>query len=442
MNLLTKRFPTMVGLVGLLAVIVIGIYFYKTLKPQVVSGEVPDKVKITNIADNKFNVSWVTPSTTTGIVEYGIIGNALNTKANDDRDTSGKSQPYQTHYVTIAGLQPGTQYAFRILSGAKQTKFDNNGSPYSVTTGPVIPSTPLSKNFYGMVQLPTKQAPSGAIVYVTLPGGSPASTIVNESGNYAITLSTIRASDLRTFASFDPAATIVTVNVDSGSAQSTATVSLTNATPVPIITLGENADFRNPTNLTTPAIAQVQPASSSTPSATTPAILNVEPLAGADINAVTTTDVVLLNPASDGETLTTLRPEFRGTGPAGLTLSIALTGQKAISDTTAIASDKTWTWSPVIDLKTGKQTITVSYVGSAGSSQKIVRSFVVASGVAGVDPAFVSSPSASTKAKASPRVAMPATDSGVPVTGIIEPTLLTGLAGVVIMIVGAALLAL
>lgn len=449
MNILAKRIPTMVGLLVLIAAIVGGIYVYRTMKPQVASGEVPTKVKITNLADNKFSVSWITATPSIGAVQYGQVGDKLSAKLGDDRDNGGKDQAYLTHHVTLTGLQPSTQYAFRILSGEKRTAFDNNGSPYSATTGPLISTTPPSKNFYGTVQLPSKQSPSGAIVYLSLPGATTASTIVTEAGNYVITLSTIRASDLKTYASFDPAATIATVNVDSGSEQSTATVSLANAAPVPAITLGQNADFRNQV----PQVAQVEPASSSAPSAsaaTTPGIFNVEPLSGSSVNSVTTTSVAIINPASDGETLATLRPEFRGTGPAGLTLSIALTGQKAISDTTSIGADGTWTWSPVIDLKTGKQTIAVSYVGTAGTAQKITRTFVIANGVAGVDPAFVSSPSASTKAKASAtpkpststRVAMPATDSGVPVTGVIEPTLLTGLAGVVIMIVGATLLAL
>lgn len=442
MNVLTKRFPTMVGLLVLVAAIVGGIYLYKTLKPPFSSSEIPNNVRITNISDNKFSVSWTTGGATLGGIQYGVVADKLATIVGDDRDGGGKPKSYQTHYLTLNGLQPSTQYAFRVLSGDRQTVFDNNGSPYSTTTGPLISTTPPSKNFYGTVQIPSRQSPSGAIVYLSMPGATAASTLVTDSGNYVITLSTIRSSDLKTYASFDSAATIATVNVDSGSAQSTATVSLANAAPVPVITLGQNADFRS---AATPAIAQVQPAASSSPSAstpTTPGIFNVEPLSGAGVNAVTTADVVLLNPASEGETLATLRPEFRGTGPSGLTLSIALTGQKAISDTTSIAADGTWTWSPVIDLKKGKQTITVSYVGSAGTAQKVARNFSITAGVSGVDPAFVSSPSASLKPSPSTRVAMPATSSGVPVTGIITPTLLTGLAGVVIMVVGAALLAL
>jgi hypothetical protein len=108
-----------------------------------------------------------------------------------------------------------------------------------------------------------------------------------------------------------------------------------------------------------------------------PSIFNVEPLSNnSSINAVTTSTVTILNPKETGETLTTLRPEFRGTGPAGSTLSIALTGQKAISDTIQVATDGTWSWAPVIDLKVGKQKVTVSSI-VAGNTQKVEREFNV-----------------------------------------------------------------
>jgi hypothetical protein len=162
--------------------------------------------------------------------------------------------------------------------------------------------------------------------------------------------------------------------------------------------------------------------------------------------------VTLLNPKEEGETLKTLRPEFRGAGPKGITLSIALAGQKAVSDTVVVETDGTWNWAPVIDLKTGKQTITISYVNSAGSNQKLTRGFTISNSTTGLDPAFVSSPSASTKASptatnnatasATPREVMPDTDGGVPTTGVIENTLLTAGLGIVIMVIGAALLAL
>lgn len=446
MNLLTKRIPTILGLLLLIGGI-FGAYYYFQNNRSTVSAELtPEKVRITNIADNKFSVSWTSSVATTGSIEYGKVGEKLTNKKTDDRDSGTTQGSYTTHHVTIEGLQPSTQYAFRILSGEKSVRFDNGGSPYTTATGPVVGETPTSQNFYGNVELASKQPASGAIVYVTLPGGATASSLVTESGNYAITLSTMRASDLRSYVKYDPTATIVSVTVESGKQQSIASVTLANSAPVPTITLGQNAEFL--TVPETPAIAEVVPEASGEAAPQTPSIFNVEPLAETpDVNAVTNGSVTILNPKESGETLATLRPEFRGTGPKGTTLSIALTGQKAVSDTLQVAADGTWSWAPVIDLKVGKQKVSVSYVDTSGSTQKVERDFTISTAKVGIDPAFVSSPSASTASKtatpsATPRNAMPDTSDGTPVTGVIENTLLTAGLGIIIMVVGAVLLAL
>lgn len=441
MNLLTKKIPTILGLLLIVGGIIGGYYYFQGTKSTTSTEIVPKQVRITNIADNKFTISWISSAPSSGHVEYGIVGEKLAQTAKDERDGNDPNLRL-THHVTVEGLQPSTSYAFRILAGETPTRFDNNGSPYNVTTGPVIGATPSSENFYGKAELPTKQGAEGAIAYLTLPGGATASTLVGSTGNYAFTLSTMRADDLRSYLKYDPSATIGSLTIENGKQQSVSAVSLANAAPVPTITLGQNVDFL--TVADAPDIAQVEVV----PSPVAAQILNVEPLEGTSVNAVTTGTLSILNPAKDNETLSTLRPEIRGTGPAGVTASIALTGQKSISDTFTIESDGTWSWAPVIDLKAGKQTVTVSYIATGGTATKVARVFTASATTITSDPAFVSTPSASVKASASitpsptPREVMPATDSGVPVTGVIENTLLTAGLGFVIMVVGAVLLAL
>lgn len=458
MNLLTRRIPTVLGLLLLVALVVGSFYYFIGKTTKVNKDLIPTKVRITNISDNKFSVSWITGTITFGSIEYGVAGEKLTTIAKDDLDTETQGQ-YITHHVTVEGLQPNTEYAFRILSGTEPVRYDNNGSPYTTRTGPVIGATPASQNFYGNVQLPSKQSANRAIVYLTLPGGATVSTLVRESGNYAFTLSTIRADDLRSYVKYDPSATIASIMIENGDLQSISSVSLANSAPVPTITLGKNEDYLNLAQ--TPPVAEVQPGQTPATASAIPSdhppiptatpqslgIFNVEPLNNQnDIDAVTTTTVTILNPKEAGEILTTLQPEFRGTGPVGTTLSIALTGQKAISDTTQVLTDGTWSFAPVIDLKIGKQKIAVSYVGTGGITQKVEREFYISPSKTGLDPAFVSSPSASTIASpvgspsTTPRAAMPATDTGVPVTGVIENTLLTVTSGIVIMVVGVVLL--
>ena len=443
MNLLTRKIPTILGLL-LFVVVIFGYILYSQSNTSETNPEiVPKKVRITNVSDNKFTVSWITGIATIGTVEYGPVGEKLTTVGKDERDTATANK-YRTHHVTIEKLQPTTQYAFRILSGEKPIRFDSNGAPYTTSTGPVIGATPPSQNFYGNVQFPSKKPANGSIVYITLPDGATGSTMVRESGNYAFTLSTIRTADLRNYIKYDPSATIASLTIESGDQQTISAVSLANSDPVPTITLGQNVDFLN--TPTAPAVAEVVTTENPTGSPKPIDVFNIEPITTAPaIDAISTSTVTIINPKVEGETLTTLRPEFRGTGPVDMMLSIALTGQKAISDTIQIAKDGTWSWAPVIDLKVGKQKIAITYLPTGGTTQKIERGFAISNTPATLDPAFISSPSASTTTitpTTAPREVMPATNSGVPVTGVIENTLIASALGIVIMLIGVAMLAL
>lgn len=437
MSWLTKRIPTVLGLLLLAAILGGWWYWQSQNKPKIDQAIVPQEVRITNVQDNKFSISWTTKSKTQGAIEYGEVGQKMTNTAVDERG----SEERLTHQVTVAGIQPSTAYAIRILSGPEKLKFDNNGSPYTVTTGPVIGTTPPSRNLYGQIELPTGQLPDEAIVYLALPGASVASAVTTNGGNYTFTLSTIRTSDLKSYVAVDPAATIASVTIVDGKTATVATVSLANAEPVPKITLGKNVDFRTNPQAETPEVAQVE-------EPVKPEIFNVEPLKTSnDVNLVTTPTVVILNPGSEGEKINSLRPEFRGTGPKSTTLSLTITGQKSVSDTVQVGSDGTWSYAPQSDLKTGSQILTLSYLNSAKIEQRVSRGFVIGTGTAG-DPAFVATPSASRKASATPvastkasptpssRAAMPATESGVPVTGVVENTWMGIGLGVLLIITG------
>ena len=323
--MLGKKIPTILALLFLVLAIG-GVFLWRrSSQPSVNVAIVPKEVKITNIADNKFSVSWTTDSPTSGSVEYGKVGETLDKKANDDR---GISHNGLTHHVTITELQPGTNYAFRILSGVPEKRFDNNGNVYSVTTGTTISGVPAARSLYGDVSGGTMDT----LVYVTMPDAQPASMTLTSTGSYSIPLSTIRSADMRSFVAYDPAATVVSLFLDNGKEKSQVTASTTNISPVPVITLGQNADFRNA--VTTPTqVAQVEPAQSEAspstmPVAQTPDIFNVEPLAEPDINVVTNAKFSLTNPGIEGEVLSTTKPAFSGTGEANTELTITVSGQK------------------------------------------------------------------------------------------------------------------
>jgi len=455
-KLLTKKIPTLLGLL-LLGVVLGGIGWIFSRQQKITENTeiVPTRVRITNQAENKFSVSWITTKETVGWVEYGTASNEMKQIAMDDRDSGTVKNEYLTHHVTIAQLQPETEYFFRIISGKEKTIFENEGLPYAVTTGPIIATTPKAETFYGTVTAPAGEVVVGSLVYVTLPEAEMASTLVKDDGSYTITLSTIRASGGETYAEYDYSASVASLLIDNGKLQSEASVSLVNAMPVPLITLGENADFRGQGN--EPSLAQEN-------TATEAAVLVVDPYEDYEYEEYeeeeelelpptltptpspssravtqTTATAAIVNPAVEGEVIFTNQPEFRGTGTKGLTLSIAVNSARSYSDTIVVENDGTWSWSPPGELAEGNHKITVSYI-SAGVSKTVQRNFVIAtnSGTGGgLQPAFVASGAASIKP--SPREVMPATASGVPTTGVITPTLLTVSLGFVMMALGVLL---
>jgi len=428
--MLGKKIPTILALLLLGVAIGAGYYFFSKSQIAVNPEEIPNNIKITNIADNKFSVSWTTKSATIGNVEYGVSGEKLGGSAGDDKGNS----KYKTHHITISKLQPNTQYNFRILSGEPTNRFDNKGLPYTVVTGPVISTVPVAKNLYGEVTGTNEDT----LVYITLPGAYPASTTLKNNGAYNISISTIRTNDLKNYITYDPAATVVGITLDDGKGSTQVSASTANITPVPKITMGKNEDFRN---AFTPTVAEVDSNFAEiivgSPMPQSVQIFNVEPLS-ADINVVVDGKATITNPSTEGEVLTTTKPEFRGNGEESSTITIAISGQKAVSDTVKVDSNGEWRWTPPIELKTGKQKITVSYMDTNDKAQKIERSFSITTTKVDSVPALV----ATSSAMATPRIAMPATNSGVPVTGVMTHTIATGIMAAIMMVTGLLMFAL
>jgi hypothetical protein len=122
-------------------------------------------VKVTNLRDTAFTVSWTTDGVFTGTVEYGTTP-ALGSVAQDDR---GAATSDDTHHVTLLGLISGTTYYFDVLSGDQRD--DNNGAHYALTTGSVL-ELPTSDTVYGRAfQCDGTTPAQGTIVYVTLADG-------------------------------------------------------------------------------------------------------------------------------------------------------------------------------------------------------------------------------------------------------------------------------
>jgi len=445
-----KQLPTALGLFILLAGLAAGILLIRQNTSQFLRANpesTPKQVKITNITDRGFTVSWITDKPTNGFVKYNS-NKELTLVARDDRDEiSNQTGEFATHHVTLKGLKPNTTYFFKIVSGKKN--FDNNGQNYSVKTGSAIQAPPPENDVaYGTITKADGSPAQGVIVYLSLSNAIPQSTLTKASGSWVIPLNLARATSLTTYAPYDRTASIEEIFVQGGSEGTATAVAVTkDDSPMPTITLGQTFDFRTPQQLITPT-----PAGNPQPTIP-PTRFDVSQPATPTANKPLT----ITNP-NEGESVTANKPSFFGTGPAGKHLTITIHSSQALNGEVVINQDGSWTWTPPVDLSPGQHTVTITLPNGASIS----RLFTVLA--AGEDslPSFTATASATPTLSFTPtetptptptislnptptsiptatpagRVSLPSTESGTPTTGTLTPTILFSIMGIVLISMG------
>lgn len=452
------RLPTLLGLLLVLGAIAGGVVLIKqgpNLFLKASPTLTPNQLRVTNINDNSFTVSWLTDQSTSGFIKYGPDNN-LTFTATDDRDQlSGRTDEFSVHHVTVKNLSPSTSYLFKIGSGGRI--FDNSGQPYQVKTASSTKnSTPPNDVAYGTVVDQNGNPVEGVIVYLSLANANPASTLTKSSGSWVIPLNLIRSADLSSWASYDKAASIEEIFVQAGGLGTATVVATTkNDSPMPKIILGQNFDFRQV------AEEKIQPSLTPTPEATETGKFTVEQIATP--SATSSAQIKILNPDQD-EKINTAKPEFLGTGPAGTTLTITVQSPATYSGTVKVDSKGNWQWTPPANLAPGEHTITASYKDKNGLLQKITRTFIVlASGESSL-PAMTATPSGSATPSPTPttktatvlptpttkiasgsptptstisgRTSMPSTEGGIPTSGYLTPTFIVFIMGFSLIFLG------
>ncbi len=160
-----------------------------------------DAVRVTNVSDFAFTVSWLTDLPASGQVHYGPTP-ALGHSQNDDAGAG----PY-THHVTLSGLIPATTYYFDVVADGQVD--DNGGAHHQLTLPPTGGIQPEADYFWGYVYEADGVTPAaGAIVYVTLedgdgagsPGSSaPLSALADAGGVWYVNLAWARSADYSAF---------------------------------------------------------------------------------------------------------------------------------------------------------------------------------------------------------------------------------------------------
>ncbi|MFH0863564.1 MAG: Ig-like domain-containing protein [Candidatus Gottesmanbacteria bacterium] len=405
-----RRLPTLLGLFIIVVSLVSLVFLFKNarnlLSIATVDNE-PAEVKITNISDNSFTISWVTLSKTSGTVNYGedlSLGNILA----DDRDqVAGQTTPYFTHHSTLRYLKPSTKYYFKIISGSGT--YDNDGEPYIVTTAPSVAASNQVFPVYGTIVNSDGSPAVDAIVYLDIGQSPPLSTLVKSSGSWLITLNNARTADLTQLAQIKESDKI-NIFVQAGTETAQATAIINHDSPIPQITLGKNYNFSQTAIVTPSPKASPIVIASASPSAS-PKTLTASPSAspisaGFQLPAISFKPSII-SPAS-GSSVPSDRPVVRGTGIPGKIVTIKIESDNPITGTATVDQNGNWKWTPPEGLSPGNHTATVNTVDANGKPITLTYKFIVLeSGTSVIESATTSgslkvSPSPSPTPKASP----------------------------------------
>jgi hypothetical protein len=411
------HFPTALGLLILFLAIGFGIYWARTKTvstPATSSTAGPKQVRITNVADTSFSVSWTSDQLSGGKIKLGTDPSSLKDQVLDDRDQlSGETGSFEIHHLTAKNLKANTKYYFKIDSGGKT--FDNQGKPFEVTTGPTLGNPPAADPIYGMVLNAAQTPVEGVIVYINLANAAPLSALVKTGGNWALSLSTARTTDLKSYLTYDTQATIVNIMVQGGKLGTSPIITTTaNDSPVPNIVLGQSGDFR----------AQALPSPSPTLSGTATASgqtassgFSLDPIIAQTETATPSAgEVTLENPSVSGEVINATQPAFIGSGPPGTVLAITINSPQTYTGTATVDNQGDWEFVPPQGLTAGAHEITIAYLDSEGVEQTLTRNFIIAAAGETEVPAITATPSGSTSTD-SGRTSMPSTSAGVPKPG-------------------------
>jgi len=246
-TLFQKQIPTILGLVILVVALIAGVFLIGegpgVFAPRATAETTPRNVRITNVTDSSFTISFLTQDSTPGFVKYGTEAGRLNSQSSDDRDQlTGTVGQYKTHHITVRGLNPNTQYFYELGTGSGAT-FDDSGAPFAIQTAQRSGAPSAAKTAYGSVSTPNSTPADGAIVYLSIEGVGEMSSLVKATGSWAIPLSNARSSDGSGYATIgDEDVMNVLIQGEQPSLQSQFSIEVAQSQPVADIVIGQTPD--------------------------------------------------------------------------------------------------------------------------------------------------------------------------------------------------------
>jgi len=427
------KIPTILGIFFLTIGLAIGVVlinnkqiFRLRASPEIT----PKDVRISNITESSFTVSWTTDKETQGFIRWGENDTSLNkTQVGASLATSF------THSLTITGLTASNTYYFKINS--EGTDFDNNGIVWQTKTGVEILIQPEANVISGSVNTKTQAPVNGALVYITIGGSGLLSTTSTEDGGWSIPISTARTKNLTSYIPFNESTTIVEITVQAGPmGVASAQIYPVSAKPVPPIVLGQTHNFRG---LRPEKNGELPEASLSLPEEATPASRFTLPEV-----TPTPTAPVTLESLEEGEILRDSKPEFTGTGLASIILTIEI---KSNPQTHQVRVDSAgnWSFTPSIALSGGEHKITISWRGPDGIPRTLTRNFTVLAAGPTATPTPTPTATLSPTPTATPTLTptpKTATESALPASGVLTPSIFLFIISLASLTLGGSMLVL
>ena len=356
-----KRIPTLFGL--FIITISIGITTILVnqetlLQTKASPTQQPQNVRLTNVTDNSFTVSYITADKISGSLNYGK-DKTLGQSALDKKDQQIKKvTDKEIHSITVNNLTSLTKYYFTITSG--QDTYLNNNQPFEIVTAQTILTLSTNNDILsGKITLPNGLPPNEGIIYITTDNSAVISQTLKPDGTYEIPLSLIRTDDLSSYFNFN-SNSIIKILIYGDNLTSNVFFSKNQGNSIPTITLSKDYDFR--TNETLEASISANqisfPSFTSTSSGTqkkTPQILTPKKNQG-------------FNDA---------QPLFKGTALPNQNVEIIIHSDEQIQTQLKTDNNGNWRFRPSNPLSVGAHTITIISRDASGILKTITQSFVV-----------------------------------------------------------------
>ncbi len=294
-KVMDKRIPTFVG-VGILVLGLIagGVLFSQgtgVFAPRATPQSTPKSIKLTNVTESSVTITYLTDAASEGSIKYGTDPETPLSRsaqvATDDRVQLGTSQTsqFKTHHITVRGLQPNTKYYYVISSSGEV--YDNQGQAFSITTAQRSGAPAAAKTIYGSVTTETGTPADGAIVYVAFEGAGLLSSLVKQSGSWAVPLSNARTTDGAAYADVsDSTQLAISVQGPEMSQIATTNVAVSESQPVATLAYGQSAGTAPPSIVETPAETEVASGSAQIAASPEPIVVASE-----SSNLITETEV-------------------------------------------------------------------------------------------------------------------------------------------------------